>query len=93
LKKALGELVTSDNIKIAQMLCFEAICLGVMRRINQDTTCIEKFATSYPELLKEIIAEHPEYMIDGSIVKLCTDDPATLTQLLGDNFAEAAVAA
>jgi tetratricopeptide (TPR) repeat protein len=86
LKKALGKLASSENIKIAQMLCFEAICLGVMNSANKDMTCVREFAKAYPRLLKEIIAEHPEYMVDGSIVKICVSDPAILTRLLGKNF-------
>jgi tetratricopeptide (TPR) repeat protein len=86
LEDKLGELCNNSNVKIAQMLCFEAICLGVMSSSQQDFTCVEEFTKAYPRLLKEIIAEHPEYMVDGSIVKLCTKDPATLTRLLGENF-------
>lgn len=86
LKKTLGKLDNPDNIIIAQMLCFEAMCLGVMNSKKKDCTCITKFTEAYPELLTEIIAAHPEYMVDGSIVKLCTKDPATLTRLLGENF-------
>jgi hypothetical protein len=86
LKKTLGNLSSAANIKIAQMLCFEAMCLGMMSNSQKDFTCVKEFAKAYPRLLKEIIAEHPEYMVDGSIVKLCTKDPATLTRLLGENF-------
>ena len=86
LKKSLGKLSSAENIKIAQMLCFEAMCLGVMNSKKKDFNCIKEFAKAYPELLSQIIAEHPEYMVDGSIVKICVNDPTTLTRLLGENF-------
>ena len=85
LKKTLGKLSSAENIKIAQMLCFEAICLGVMNSKNKDMTCVKEFANAYPNLLSEIIKEHPEYMIDGSIVKLCVKDSGTLSKLLGES--------
>ena len=85
LQKMLGKLANPENIKIAQMLCFEAMCLGVMNSKNKDMTCVKEFAKAYPELMAQIIAEHPEYMVDGSIVKLCVKDTGTLTTLLGES--------
>lgn len=88
MRKALGNLSSAENIKIAQMLCFESLCLGVMSSQNKDMTCVKEFAKAYPKLLSKIIKEHPEYMVDGSIVKICVKDADTLNRLLGksENF-------
>lgn len=88
LKKRLDKLGNEENVKIAQMLGFEAMCLGTMSNKYKNFSCIEEFVKVYPEITAQIIAEHPEYMIDGAIVKICTQDPSILTRLLGYNSGE-----
>lgn len=73
LKECLGCLYTEDNLKRVQMLCFEAINIGIMSRKekNRKFICAEKFASTYPNLVKEILQKHPEYFVDGSILNKC----------------------
>ncbi|GAA5251728.1 hypothetical protein [Candidatus Rickettsia kedanie] len=50
---------------------------------NKNFTCVKEFAIFYPALIKTIATEHPEYFIDGSILRICVDDKAILKKLLG----------
>ncbi|WP_233418939.1 hypothetical protein [Rickettsia tamurae] len=80
LAKQLG--VLSENIEIAKMLCFEAICLGAINSPSKNFLCVKEFVRAYPELTNKITNEHPEYFIDGSILRLCVNDEAILNKLL-----------
>lgn len=85
-----------QDIAIARMLIFEAMNIGVMSTPKKDLTCIRKFAQKYPELVKAIIKEHPEYFVDGYILREFNDimdsdeqplvSEAELIQLLGDSY-------
>ncbi|MCC8407169.1 MAG: hypothetical protein LN560_06275 [Rickettsia endosymbiont of Sceptobius lativentris] len=79
----LRALANVKNIEIAKMLCFEAICLGAINSLSKNFTCVKEFAASYPALINKIATEHPEYFIDGSILRVCVDDKALLKKLLG----------
>ncbi|WP_342269632.1 tetratricopeptide repeat protein [Rickettsia endosymbiont of Orchestes rusci] len=85
LKKQLGDLATPENLEIAQMLCFEAINLAIMSKgeKERDFTCVIEFAKKYPELIKKIADEHPEYFVDGSILRKCINDFVIIEKLLG----------
>lgn len=85
LAKQLGAISNTKNIEIAKMLCFEAICLGAINSPNKNFTCVKEFAKAYPALINKIATEHPEYFIDGSILRACVNDEAILRKLLGDN--------
>ena len=74
LAKQLRALANVKNIEIAKMLCFEAICLGAINSPSKNFTCVKEFAASYPELTNKITNEHPEYFIDGSILRTCIND-------------------
>lgn len=69
LHKKLGNLLSPETAKIATMLCFEAINLGIMGSKNKDYTCAIEFSKAYPEIIKEIIVKNPEYFVDGSIME------------------------
>jgi tetratricopeptide (TPR) repeat protein len=69
LQRKLGSLFNPETAKIAMMLCFEATNLGIMRGNNKNYTCVIEFAKAYPELTNEIMVNHPEYCIDGSIME------------------------
>lgn len=72
LKRELDELGNNnDNIELAQMLCFEAMNLGIMKLEKKPYEVAENFTREYPELVKKIAKEHPEFFIDGSIVEVC----------------------
>lgn len=69
LAKQLGALANVKNIEIAKMLCFEAICLGAINSPSKNFACVKEFARAYPEVTNKITNEHPEYFIDGSILR------------------------
>ncbi|BBJ30930.1 hypothetical protein RAS_00390 [Rickettsia asiatica] len=60
------------------MLCFEAICLGVINSPSKNFACVKEFVRADPELTNK----HPEYFIDGSILRLCVNDKGILKKLL-----------
>lgn len=65
-----------EELKIAKSLCFEAINLGIMSASNTNRyfNCMIKFAKKYPELIKEIVQNHPEYFVDGSLLIKCIEE-------------------
>lgn len=70
LSKSLGiALNTPENVNIALMLCFEAINLGIMNNPLNNPLCGVAFVEQYPELVPTILAQHPEYFVDGHILK------------------------
>ncbi|WP_341790975.1 hypothetical protein [Rickettsia endosymbiont of Gonocerus acuteangulatus] len=71
LAKQLRDLSSAQNIETAKILCFEAICLGAINHPNKDFICAIEFTKAYPELTQKITTEHPEYFIDGSILRAC----------------------
>jgi tetratricopeptide (TPR) repeat protein len=83
LAKQLGVLANVKNIEMAKMLCFEAICLGAINSPSKNFACVKEFARAYPELINKITNEHPEYFIDGSILRAYVNDEAILRKLLG----------
>lgn len=82
LAKQLGVLANVKNIEIAKMLCFEAICLGAINSPSKNFACVKEFAKAYPALINKIATEHPEYFIDGSILRICVSDEVILSRLL-----------
>ncbi|PWU06476.1 MAG: hypothetical protein C5B43_01645 [Verrucomicrobia bacterium] len=70
----LGELGNDDrNFEIAQMLCFEAINLGIMKSEKKQYEVVKNFTRENPELVEKIAVEHPEFFVDGSIVEACAE--------------------
>lgn len=83
----LGDLATPKNLEIAKMLYFEAINLRILAMTGEKNySCAIAFAKKYPELINKIALEHPEYFVDGSIVRQCVSDGAILNRLLGDSL-------
>ncbi len=73
LKRQLGELGNNDdNVEMAQMLCFEAMNLGVMKSENRSYEVVKDFTKANPELVIKIAKQHPEFFVDGSIVDACS---------------------
>ncbi len=60
-----------DNIKVVQILCFEAMNLGIMKSTKKPYEVVEGFTRDNAELVKKIAVEHPEFFVDGSIVEAC----------------------
>jgi hypothetical protein len=72
LKKALGDLGNdSNNIELAQMLCFESISLGIMKSGKKRYSLAGSFCRVYTELAMKIATEYPEFFVDGSVVEAC----------------------
>lgn len=72
LKGQLGALANKEgNVQMAQMLCFEAMNLGIMASENKPYEIVKIFVEAYPDLVKQIALDHPEFFVDGSIVKAC----------------------
>lgn len=88
IKQELGNINNTENLHISKMLCFEAICLGVMSTKSKNNKCIKKFINIDPTFFTEILLEHPEYMVDGAIVKEYVTDARTVTDLLGEQLYE-----
>ncbi len=69
--KRLGNNSGSNDIKLAQMLCFESINLGIMKSKRKPYEVVEGFTRDNSELVRKIAVEHPEFFVDGSIVEAC----------------------
>lgn len=69
LKNQLGKLNGNENLEIALELCFEAINLGIMSNSNQNPLCAAIFTQEYPKIIDNILEKHPEYFVDGFILK------------------------
>ena len=70
LSKVLGHtLNTPENVDTALMLCFEAINLGIMSNPVKNPLCGVAFVQQYPKLISTILDKHPEYFVDGHILK------------------------
>ncbi len=63
------ELATPENIEIVLTLCFEAINLGIMNSEQKNPLCSAIFAQQYPEIMQATLKMHPEYFVDGYILK------------------------
>jgi len=72
LKKEVGT-GDSNQIKMAKMLCFESMNLGIMKSEKKPYAyeVVQEFTKNNPELVKEIAKEHPEFFVDGSIAEAC----------------------
>lgn len=69
LKNQLGELSSKENLEIALELCFEAVNLGIMSSEMKNPLCSAIFAQEYPETINNVLKKHPEYFVDGFILK------------------------
>lgn len=69
--KKLGLNNKNENIEVVQMLCFESMNLGIMKLEKKPYEVAENFTKEYPDLVKKIAKEHPEFFVDGSIVEVC----------------------
>jgi len=74
IRKKLGLLgYLPDTIESVQMLCFEAMNLGIMKSDKKPYDIVAGFCRTYPELTEKIATEYPEFFVDGSIVEACTN--------------------
>ncbi len=86
LKLQLGDLDSPKNIEIAKMLCFEAMNLGLAmnnQSWEREMSYVQSIAATNPELVKKILSTHPDYFVDGKILKACITDPIIVAELLG----------
>lgn len=85
LKKILGTNFTETNYKIALGLCFEAINIGIMSSPDKNPLAAAIFCTKYSVLINEILDSHPEYFVDGHILKTSLLNASNYsTKLLGE---------
>jgi tetratricopeptide (TPR) repeat protein len=70
IKKVLGSDLSSEDLKIAKELCFEAICIGIIStpEAKRNFTCLIEFAHNNSDLLNVIAKQHPKYFVDGSLL-------------------------
>ena len=89
LKRELGQkLSTVQNLELTKLLCFEAINIGIMlqHESKRNFKCAKEFAKANPDLVKLAAKGHPEYFVDGSILKACKEqieDDNLIQELLG----------
>ncbi|CAD8161608.1 unnamed protein product [Paramecium octaurelia] len=91
LKNQLKEkLHQNQNFKIVLMFCFEAINIGIVQSnfvnigfANKFITKINKYE-NMQNFLEDVIQQHPEYFIDGKILKSLTNDQNVLIANLGE---------
>ena len=69
LKDQLGKLYNEENLEFALELCFEAVNLGIMSSEKKNPLCAAIFVQQYPKTVENIIKAHPEYFVDGFILK------------------------
>lgn len=82
----LGNLVHDPvNLRLAQMLCFEAMNIGIMKSDKKPYNVAESFCRINPELVDEIAKIHPEFFVDGSIVDTCVKAVPELAKPLAKN--------
>ncbi|PWU04865.1 MAG: hypothetical protein C5B43_04065 [Verrucomicrobia bacterium] len=68
----LGELgENKKNVELAQMLCFEAMNLAILKLTTKPYDIVRNFTKDYPDLIKQIENKHPEFFVDGKIVYEC----------------------
>ncbi|CAD8082816.1 unnamed protein product [Paramecium primaurelia] len=85
-----GELNKNQNLKIALMLCFEAINIGIVQSNFEYISFANRFITKiirYQQMqnfLGDVIQLHPEYFIDGKILKSLVNDNTILQENLGN---------
>lgn len=69
------------------MLCFEAINLGIMSNPIKNPLCGVAFVQQYPGLIQTILDKHPEYFVDGHILKSTLLNASNYSkELLGENI-------
>lgn len=87
LENQLGKLYNEENLKKALELCFEAVNLGIMSSEKKNPLCAAIFALEYPETINNVLKEHPEYFVDGFILKTSLLNASEYAKkLLGDKL-------
>ncbi len=92
LSQKLGELFSPANLKIAKMLCFEAINLGLVQygiehEVQPNLICAMLFAAKNPDLVGDIAQSHPEYFVNWNVIKVTLPNASELsTKLIGQNI-------
>ena len=91
IKSLLGNDYNQENLSIVRMLILEAISIGIVTSGKKDFSIAIKFAEKYREEFTRVKKEHPEYLVDGSVVRALTNaghiTEQEKKQLLEANFA------
>jgi hypothetical protein len=91
LKKQLGDLndEKGENYKLALKLCFEAINIGIMNSVVKNPICAVIFCKNYSDIIQGIINKHPEYFVDGYILKTALKNASEYSKaLIGQELKE-----
>lgn len=71
LSTQLGLLASEEgSYETALSLCFEAINIGIMNSTKRDYSCAVIFSQKYPKIVERILEQHPEYFVDGYVLKV-----------------------
>jgi len=72
LKPEIAKLGTDPKtLHNTKMLCFEAMCLGIMGSPLKPFRMVEIFCRTNTDLVRTIAEEYPQSFVDGSIVEAC----------------------
>ena len=65
-KEKLGDLYSTDSVKVAKLLCFEAICLGIASQssFRKNYKCLDEFIKRNPGIADIVLKQHPEYFVN-----------------------------
>ncbi len=74
IKSSLGpDFTQEDDLLEAQMLCVEAICLGLLYlECHHSDPLILRIQETYPEIISITATNHPDYFHDGLLYKAFT---------------------
>lgn len=76
-----------DVINIARILAFETLAKAITEKFITNLTPIEIFITTFPNLNVRIIEDHPEYLSNNFIFKLCNNwKIQTQANVASENF-------
>ncbi|HJK87158.1 MAG TPA: tetratricopeptide repeat protein [Candidatus Megaira endosymbiont of Nemacystus decipiens] len=86
-KEKLGDLYSTNNVKVAKLLCFEAICLGIASQSSgrKNYKCLDEFIKINPGIADIVLKQHPEYFVNTNLLQHCKDyiqDKKLLSEVL-----------
>ncbi|HJK86939.1 MAG TPA: tetratricopeptide repeat protein [Candidatus Megaira endosymbiont of Nemacystus decipiens] len=73
IKEKLGDLYSTNNMKLAKLLCFEAICLGIASQSSarKNYKCLDEFIKRNPGITDIVLKQHPEYFVNAKLLQHC----------------------
>lgn len=80
LKKWLGKNLLPAEIEAAKMVIFKHICTGI-KKVSANARnyeCAIKFAEAYPELIKSMAIQYPDFFVSREVAKILLERNETL---------------